>query len=143
MRQVLPLLIMVCLTLSCKKDTVRPPEQPLTKSVTYRLYAAKDYSGPQYQNADVEIRLQLRRINYRTAASELVWDTTLAARKLPDLPPLSGQLTFLKSAAVMESTEKLNASASVRYNSGGSVQQSAASAEAVPGVSAIDLPVEL
>ena len=129
---------------ACKKEkTPLPPETPEVKEVRYRVFAARDYSDPAFQNVNVDLRLQVRIINYKTGDTKLVWDSVFSTRKLTDFPPSAGATIVKKNFPVLNSHEKLNGSYSVRYTDNGMISQEAASDEAGPGTRSILLEADL
>ena len=129
---------------ACKKEkTPLPPETPEVKEVRYRVFAARDYSDPAFQNVNVDLRLQVRIINYKTGDTRLVWDSVFSTRKLTDFPPLAGAIIIEKNFPVLNSHEKLNGAYSVGYTDNGMISQEAASDEAGPGTRSILLEADL
>jgi hypothetical protein len=126
------------IVIACKKEkTPLLPETPEMKEVEYRVFAARDYSDPVFQSIDVDLRLQVRIINYKTGDTKLVWDSVFSTRKLTDFPPSAGATIVKKNFPVLNSHEKLNGSYSVRYTDNGMISQEAASDEAGPGTRSI------
>jgi hypothetical protein len=129
---------------ACKKNQTSPPsEAPVLKEVEYRVFAARDYSAPIYQDVSTDLRLQVRIINYRTGEMRLVWDSVFSNRKINDFPQSADAIVIKKMFPVMDSYEKLNGSYSVRYNNNGNISQHAGSDEAGPGRTAVRIEANL
>ena len=89
MRKYIPLALLALMLLSCGKEPVSSPakEQPVVKTVTYQVFAARDYSGDYYRNTQVDVKLTVGTIDKRTGVATIVWDTTFPQRSLPLFPP--------------------------------------------------------
>lgn len=121
MRQYLPLTLIAFLLLACQKERLPQPaaEIPATKTVTFRVYATKDYSADHYAQTMADVTLQLGTIDKKTGVTELTWDTTFAPRNLV-LYPQRGQMYVVeKSVRIKESTHSLNAGFIIRYHTNG------------------------
>ena len=134
MKHLLLLSTLGLLAIACKKEKKpTPPEQAVNKTIEYHLFAGKDYSHPIYAAVTAQIRLQVRKINYHTGDMQLVWDSTIAERKITEFPQQAQRIILQKSFPVLESTEKLTGSFGVMYFDGGYISQFGASTEVVPG----------
>jgi hypothetical protein len=121
MRKNLPLTLFSFVLLSCQKERLPEPveEVPSTKTVTFRVYAAKDYSADYYAQTMADITLQLGTIDKGTGLSTLVWDTTFTPRNLVFYPQQDQMYVVEKSVSIKESTHPLNAGFIIRYNTNG------------------------
>jgi hypothetical protein len=121
MRKHLPLTLLSFVLLSCQKERLQQPaeEVPATKTVTFRVYASKDYSADYYAQTMADVTLQLGTIDKRTGITEVAWDTTFTPRSLV-LYPQQGQMYVVeKTISIKESTHSLNAGFIIRYNTNG------------------------
>ena len=132
MKIFLPVLMVIGF-IGCNKQTPVPPETPVSKKIEYHIFAAKNYSAPVYANVKADVRLQIRRINYKTGDMQLLWDTSFITRSIADFPQYVNKIVIQKFYPVLESKEKLNGSVSVRYNDSGYISQEAWSDDVVPG----------
>ena len=133
MKKFLPLFLLLVFV-ACKKDGPKlVPENPATKKVEYHVFAAKDYSHPIYANVKAELRLQIRKINYKTGETELLWDSSFATKNITEFPQYAGKIIIQKFYPVYESKEKLNGSYSVTYDDGGYISQEGYADDVVPG----------
>ena len=73
---------------ACDKDKLEtvPPEVPVEKTVTYTVYAEKDYSSNYYLDAKGQLELTVAKISENGTKTEILWDTVFAWRKLADFP---------------------------------------------------------
>lgn len=133
MRKLVPVFIVVAL-LSCSKKNHEPvPENPVTKKIEYHIFAAKDYSSPVYAKIKADLRLQIRKINFKTGETQLLWDSVFITRNITDFPQYVNKIIVEKFYAVYESKEKLNGSYSVKYDDDGYISQEAKGNDVVPG----------
>ncbi|HEY1115341.1 MAG TPA: hypothetical protein VGE66_17335, partial [Chitinophagaceae bacterium] len=125
MRTYLPLGFTAFLLAACGKEPVKPPvaEQPVTKTVTFQVFAATDYSHPVYASTVVDVNLGISSVDLKTGKSTVVWDTTFLRRQLNLFPQHSDMYVVEKNIPVYESKEMLNAGHWVRYDTDGMVKQ--------------------
>ena len=122
MTRFLPLLFGVVVTAS--SCTKQPPlginqEQPVTKTVSFEVYAAKDYNDAFYDNALAEVKLGIAVINLKTNVTTVVWDTTYNFRQLKQYPQIGQRILIDKTLQHLPNTELLHVSKTVRYNVNG------------------------
>lgn len=136
--------ILAVALVSCKKEEKVPlAEQPVDKKVEFFVFANRDYSEAYYDDVTAEITLNVRKINYRTGATQLLWDTTFSKRPLVQYPTLPGKIVIEKSFPALDSKEKINASYGIRYNAKGMISQQGASDECVPGKDFVFLDIDI
>jgi hypothetical protein len=128
MKSALPFVAAVGLLLfSCKKNPVDPPvaEIPVTKTVAFNVYTAKDYSDAYYDNALAEVRLSIGKIGLKENKTEMIWDTTYSFRPFRQYPQAAQMIHLEKVVPHYESSEVLQTSAVVRYNFNGDLSMEA------------------
>lgn len=110
---------------ACGKEPVSPPlaEQPVTKTVTFQVFAVKDYSHPVYASTLVDVHLGISSVDLKTGKSTMVWDTTFSQRPLNLYPQHADGYVVEKSIPVYESTHLLHAGHWVRYDIDGGIKQ--------------------
>ena len=122
MTRFLPFLVgVVIIPSSCKKQ---PPlginlEQPVTKSISFEVYAAKDYNDAFYDNALAEVKLGIGVINLKTNVATVVWDTTFNFRQLKQYPQVGQKILIDKTLQHLPNTELMHVSKTIRYNVNG------------------------
>jgi hypothetical protein len=102
-------------------------EQPVTKTVTFEVFAAKDYSQQIYSNVLVDVNLGISIIDKKTGTSTTVWDTTFSRRNLNLFPQQANRYVVEKNIPVLESTQLVNVGYWLRYDTEGQVQQQGSS----------------
>ena len=145
MKHLLPLIATLALfTAACKKEKKPAPvELPVNKTVQFHVFAGRDYSDPIYREINAEVRLQIRKINYRTGEMQLVWDSTFAQRKLYEFPRYIDKIVIRKTFPVLDTQEKLNGGVSVKYTENSTIWQAGFSDEAMPGTPLLLLEMDL
>jgi hypothetical protein len=106
------------LMVSCKKDsdTFNPPVPTFTKSVNFVIQQGRDYSGPQFDGVDAELKLAISKIRKSDGRAVLVWDSTVAFQSLRSYPKPQLPATFVKSVqGIDDNKESVSASHMVRY----------------------------
>jgi len=116
-----------------KKPPVPTAENPVVKKIEYHIFAAKDYTAPIYANVKADVRLQIRRMNFKTGDVELLWDSSFASKNITDFPQYVNKIIVEKFYPVFESKEKLNGSVSVKYNQDGYISQEGWADDVIPG----------
>ena len=143
MRKLVPVLMLVGL-MACHKECLELiQENPVTKKLEYHIFAAKDYSAPVYAHIKVDVRLQIRKMNYKTGDMELLWDSSFATKNITDYPQYMNKTIIQKFYPVYESKEKLNASYVIKYDDNGYISQQALADDVVPGEMSTSLEVNL
>jgi hypothetical protein len=89
---ILPILIAVGITISCKKQRAQQPAIS-TKTVRFILYTDKDFSTDE---DTVSFALTIRN-NYGSVNSRSIFDSTLATIRFKDIPGPSNKLIFEKT----------------------------------------------
>lgn len=145
MRTYLPIALLALVLVSCRKEPVAPPvaEQPITKTVTFQVFAAKDYSHPIYANAVADVYLGVSAADLKTGKSAIVWDTTFTRRNLNLYPQHSDMYVVEKSIPVYESKEMLNAGYWIRYDTDGMIQQQGSGEGVIRGMKSLRMEVSL
>ena len=125
MRKYTPLAFLAFLLLSCGKEPLPVPakEQAVIKTITFQVYATRDYSADAYRNTQADVWLRLGTIDKRTGVSTVVWDTTFTPRSLAQYPQHAQMYVVEKSIPVTEQTQTLNGSYGIKYNTDGSLMQ--------------------
>lgn len=77
-------LAFLCITYSCKKDTV----PPVTRTIQYILYTDKDFSSD-----DALVTFTL----YMKNRTNIIFDSSLAPMKLKDIPNAANKIVFEKT----------------------------------------------
>jgi len=109
------------LLISCQKDEIPvPAEVPVEKTVTYTVYAEKDYSGSAYINAKGQLELTVAKIT-GNGTTEVLWDTVFAWRNLVDYPAFQNRVILQKKFTVLDSKEKLQVSYIRKYDQNGAL----------------------
>lgn len=145
MRTYLPLALTAFLLAACGKEPVKPPvaEQPVTKTITFQVFAVKDYSHPIYASTVVDVNLGISSVDLKSGKSTVVWDTTFSRRQLHLYPQHSDRYVVEKTIPVYESKEMLNAGHWVRYNTDGMVKQEGMGEGVIRGVNSLRQDVAL
>lgn len=133
MIKLLPVCMVIGLIACNKKPPVSTPENPVVKKIEYHIFAAKDYTAPIYANVKADVRLQIRRINYKTGDMELLWDSSFTSKNITDFPQYANKIIVQKFYPVVESKEKLNGSVSVKYDQDGYISQEGWAEDVVTG----------
>ncbi|HEU0109536.1 MAG TPA: hypothetical protein VFQ73_01615 [Flavisolibacter sp.] len=107
------------LLISCQKDEV-VPELPVEKTVTYTVYAEKDYSGSFYNNAKGQLELTIAKIT-GNGTTQVLWDTVFAWRNLVDYPAFQNRVILQKKFSILDSKEKLQVSYIRKYDQNGAL----------------------
>src|SRR5688572_28535018 len=103
--------------ISCDKEKINqvPPEVPVEKTVTYTVFAEKDYSGPAYSNAKGQLELSVAKIT-GNGTTQVLWDTVFTWRNLVDYPAFQYRVILQKKFSVLDSKEKLQLSYIRKYD---------------------------
>ncbi len=127
----------------CKKDSeARLAEQPMAKKIEFHVHASKQYNAG-YDGVKADVKLAIYKINYRNGQSQLLWDTTYAARPLADYPHLPQKFLVEKDFDVLENKEKLQAVFNIRYHAPEGISQETYADELVPGDNFAFLDVDI
>ena len=136
---------MAFLLVSCGKEPVAPPvaEQPITKTVTFQVFAVKDYSHPLYTNTTADVYLGVSSVDLKTGKSAIIWDTTFSRRPLNLYPLNSDKYVVEKSFPVYEHKEMLNAGHWTRYETDGMIRQEGSGEGISQGMNSLRMEVAL
>ena len=137
------LLLMFPFLSSCTKEKKVVPESPISKKVTYHIFAAKDYSTSEHKEVTADLRLLIQKINYKTGETKILWDSSFSTRKLTNYPLYDQRIVIQKAFPVISSKEKLNGSFSVKYISNGILQQTGRGSDAGPGTDSVLVVADL
>lgn len=99
-------------------------EEPVETQIEFSVYAAKDYSTPEYQQVEASLTLTAGVIDIETGAFIKKWDT-LIIRNLVDFPVLEQSISIEKSIPLRLNKERLQVAHSIRYNNNGQLSQTA------------------
>lgn len=145
MNSYLPLAFAALVLVACKKEPVKPPtpEQPVTKTITFQVFAGRDYSHPYYADTRADVVLNIHKVNKQNGAITLVWDTTFTPRPLALYPQRKQGFVVQKSIPVRESEHKLNGNYGIRYNTQGALQQEGHAEDVPAGTQGLLLEVGL
>lgn len=99
-------------------------EEPVKTQIEFSIYAANDYSTPEYQQVEASLTLTAGVIDIETGAFIKKWDT-LITRNLVDFPDLEQSITIEKSIPLRLNKERLQVAHSIRYNNNGQLSQTA------------------
>lgn len=96
------------------------PEKPVSKSISFEVYKAGDYTSAIYNDASAKLRVTVTKVsgNNRT----IVWDKTFDALQLRQYPSLKNAISQkVVIGNVFDSKEHLEVTYTLTYNSKGSV----------------------
>jgi hypothetical protein len=143
MPKYLLILLLLLLTACHKADDAVLMEAPVLKKFEFHLHAGQQNTAPYYNNVTADVKLAVYKINYRNGESQLLWETVYAPRPLADYPHLPQKILVEKSWDVLESSEKLQAQYTIRYQSPQGLTQEIRTEELVPGDNFAFLDVEI
>jgi len=90
---VLSIFTTVCFVMSCKKESHSQPMHPPTKTIRFVLYTNEDFSN---DNDTISFTVTIR-TNSGTINSRTIFDSTLATRRIKDIPGPLNKLVFEKT----------------------------------------------
>ena len=146
MRYMFSFVSLACFFLTaCNKDQIDPvpAEVPVEKTVTYSVYAERDYSSNYYLNAKGFLELTVAKISENGTKTQVLWDTVFAWRKLADFPEFQNRVILQKNFSILDSKEKLQVSVVRKYDFNGALSQSAMGEPASNGTVAIKYDVAM
>ena len=144
MRNLFVTLLFICLlAISCTKDKplAVPPEAPVTKTITYTVYADTDYSGSFYDNAKGQLELTIAKVTNKGATTQILWDTVFTWRRLGAYPLFQNKITVVKDFSIFDSKEKIQLSYVRKYDFSGMLSQSAIGEAAPTGNASVKYDV--
>ena len=101
------------------------PEVPVTKTITYTVYADRDYTGTFYNNTQGRLQLTIATITKDGASTQVLWDTVYSWRKLADYPLFQNRTIIQKAFPILNSKEILHVSFIRKYNFNGALSETA------------------
>jgi phospholipid N-methyltransferase len=110
---------------ACKKnDDLVAPNVPVTnKTIHFVLSQAKDYSGPQYNGVQAEVRLSISRISLVGGTNRTVWDSVISFQSLREFPLAQSPVVISKEVRqVNDGRESVQASYFIRYRTANNEQ---------------------
>jgi hypothetical protein len=119
-RILLSLVFILAITFQGQIKDIIVPEKPVSKTLEIAMYAKADYSQEIYKGSKAKVHVTISK--YRNKKFEVVYDTTLEAGDLNNLP--SQENAFVKAIQVnnfYENKELLVATYTISYESNGSV----------------------
>ncbi len=127
MRRYLSLTVFSLTLLSCNKDNPYKYSEPaVTKHISFKVYATKDYSGSYYDNTTAEIHLSAYKMSLTGASPQLLWDTVFSKQKLAAYPQLDRSINIEKVFPnIYDSKERVRGSFSIKVDTNGSIHQEA------------------
>ncbi|MGZ5255394.1 MAG: hypothetical protein ACXWV4_13380 [Flavitalea sp.] len=128
---------------SCEKKQDIIIWEPVDKTVTYKIFASKDYSPEQYDNTWHTVNLVVRAINLKSGTPTVIWDTIIGPNDLQLFPKFGDTITIQRTFTMIEEVEKINAAAGVSYNQNGQVQQNGQTEDMLNGQTTIKMMVDL
>lgn len=128
---------------SCEKEEDIVIWEPVDKTVTYKIFAARDYSPVEYDNTWHTIKLEVRAIDLKTGNPTIIWDSTIGPNDLQLFPKFGDTITIHRTFTMIEEVEKINASAGVSYNQNGQLQSNAKNEDLAKGQTSLKMMVDL
>ena len=115
------LLAVALLAAACRKNKPEPPAAPpVTKQITFDVFAGQDYSGSinsPYGYKAASVKLTLEKIIKKGSDIQAVWDTTFTYRSLTEFPLRPHQYRVQKGVPVVEAKEALSVKYEIWYGS--------------------------
>lgn len=111
MKPILSFCFAVLLLVSCRKNKPdQPAPVPVSKLVSFHIYAAKDYGmeagGSPWKWASGSIKLSIEK-TVSSGENQPVWDTTFIERPLVEYPLQTTKFEVVKNITVLEPGEQL------------------------------------
>src|SRR3954464_14901054 len=102
---------------ACTKDAVKPlPEPTVSKNVRFEVVVNANNIADYFDDANAELFLGVEKVNKKTMAKSLIWDTTFSMRPLREYVNVSGKIIFDKSVpGITDSKEFVHAGYTVSY----------------------------
>jgi hypothetical protein len=105
---------------ACKKDTAIEASNGLKKTVHYKIFTSKDYSGTQYDNYKAGLNIKVTRNQLSSLEKTTVWDTVINLQSIRNYPSQSNPLIIEKEFTnVNDKTEIINISYTKNYDNNG------------------------
>jgi hypothetical protein len=115
-KKTIPLLALISLLFSCKKETVKPAEIPVAKTVQFRISQANDYSGPVHDGLKAEVKLSIAKESTLDGRILSSWDTTFSLRSIREFAPPANPLSITRQiGGILQSKEAIRVSRVIRY----------------------------
>jgi hypothetical protein len=118
MKQYSTLLLAVVMTAaSCTKKADNIVQKAsVYHDVQFRVGRIIDYSLPQYQGFQAEVKLYLHFVDNRSLAQTPVWDTTFTLRSIMDYPALAQPILVSKRVINPDfDAQQLHVSSNIRF----------------------------
>jgi len=132
---------------SCSKGPVTRPETAptVTKTVNFSIHQAKDYSDPQYNGLQAELKIAVAKFKKADGQTIVLWDSAVAFQLLRDYPATHLPVAVVKSfPGINDQTETVQANYSIRYKTEQNELSAVGKNEfAGFGASVLTLPVRL
>jgi hypothetical protein len=128
---------------SCEKEEDIIIWEPVDKTITYKIFAGRDYSPEQYDNTWHTIKLEVRAIDLKSGNPTIIWDSTIGPNDLQLFPKFGDTITIQRTFTMIEEVEKINAGAGVSYNQNGQVQASGQNEDLSKGQTSLKMMVDL
>lgn len=90
------LLALVITSASCTKSDNIVQKESVYHDVAFKIGRSIDYSLPQYQDFQAEVKLYLFFVNSQTFSQTPVWDTTLTLRPVLNYPAFAQPMEVLQ-----------------------------------------------
>ncbi len=123
MKPILTISLFIFLLASCRKSKLaQPAPVPVTKQVTFNIFAAKDYnmeaSGSPWKWASGTVKLSIEKAK-AGEENQPVWDTIFIERPLVQYPLQTAKFEVIKNVTVLEPGEQLLVKQEVVYGVSG------------------------
>lgn len=83
--------------MACSKEAPQPAlPEPVYYDMRFQIGRIIDYTAPQYQDFQAEVKLYLFYVNSQTLEQTPVWDTTLASRPVLNFPAFAQPMQVLR-----------------------------------------------
>lgn len=128
---------------SCEKEEDIIIWEPVDKTITYKIYAARDYSPAQYDNTWHTLKLEVRAIDLKTGNPTIIWDSTIGPNDLQLYPKFGDTITIQRTFTMIEEVEKINAGVAVAYNQNGQLQAKGHNEDLSKGQTSLKMMVDL
>ena len=128
---------------SCEKDEDIVIWEPVDKTITYKIFAARDYSPQQYENTWHTIKLEVRAIDLKSGNPTIIWDSTIGPHDLQLFPEFGDTITIQRTFTMIEEVEKINAAAGVSYDQNGRVQANGRNEDFLKGQTSLKMMIDL
>lgn len=116
------LLFTGCTAVQTKMKEIFFPAAPVSKSISFSVYAGKNYSAPVYHDALASLHIVI--VKTWGSKETVVWDKTYQAMELRNFPSLQNAVSEnIVIGNIKDGKEKLEVTYTLTYNTKGSVLQ--------------------